>query len=90
MTAKLSRELADALKTADNGELQVVDPDTNHVYFVVDGDVHREAMAALKRQRDRDAIAEGVADMEAGRGLPVAEADAHLREKLGFPPRQAS
>ena len=74
MTPKLSQELVDALKAAGNGELEVVNPNDNCVYFVVDGDTHRKAMDALRRQRDRDAIANGIAQMEAGE-------DVFLRQK---------
>ena len=88
MTAKLSKELSDALKSTGSRELETVDPATGRVYFLVDGQTHREAMQALRRQQDHDAIAEGIAQMEAGGGTPVAEADRQLRERLGFPPRR--
>jgi hypothetical protein len=74
MTPRLSKELADALRA--NGELEVIDPATNHVYVVVDGQTHRQAMAALRRQQDHDAISEGIAQMEAGRGKPQHEFEA--------------
>ena len=82
MTHKLSQELVDALKAAGNGELEVVSPDDNRVYFVVDGDTHRQAMEALRRQRDRDAIANGIAQMEEGEGIPLEEAQMQTRERL--------
>jgi len=47
MTAKLSKELSDALHASENGEVQAIDPTTNKVYVVVDGEVHRKAMDAL-------------------------------------------
>ena len=87
MATELSKDILDALQSAGNGQLEAVDPETGRVYFVVDGETHYRAMDALRRIDDQDAIARGIADMEAGRGRPVAEADAILREKLGFPQR---
>ncbi|MEZ5942921.1 MAG: hypothetical protein R3C18_16130 [Planctomycetaceae bacterium] len=63
------------------------DAETHRIYFLVDSETHQQAMAALRRQRDRDAIAEGVADMEAGRFQPLDEAFADIRGRLGFPER---
>ena len=60
MTPKLSQELVEALKATGTGELEVVDPNDNSVYFVVEGDRHRQAMDALRRQRERDDIAKGI------------------------------
>lgn len=82
MTPRLSQELVDALKAAGNGELEVVDPNDNRVYFVVDGDTHRQAMDALRRWRERDAIAKGIAQMEAGEGVSIEEARKQTREWL--------
>ncbi len=82
MTSKLSKELADALHATGESELEVVDPDTNRTYMIVDSEIHRRAMEALRRQQDRDAIAQGIAEMEAGEGIPVAEARKLTRERL--------
>lgn len=87
MTARLSQELADALQASGAGELEVIDPITNRVYVVVDNQTHQAAMAALRRQQDHDAIAEGIAQMEAGQGKPLDEAFEGIRERLGFPQR---
>jgi prophage DNA circulation protein len=87
MTAKLSQELADALHASGAGELEVIDPTTSRVYVVVDSQTHQAAMAALRRQQDHDAIAEGIAQMEAGQGKPLDEAFEGMRERLGFPQR---
>ena len=86
MTAKLSKELSDALHSQGDDRLAVVDPQDNRVYYIVDA----KTLAHLEQTSSHNAIAQGIADMEAGRGKPVAEADAHLREKLGFPPRKTS
>lgn len=88
MAAKLTKELAEALHAAGENELEVVDPDTKRIYFVVDADVHRLAMDALRRQQDRDAIAQGVAELEAGEGTPLDEAFADIRARLGLRQRR--
>jgi predicted transcriptional regulator len=85
MTAKLSKELSDALHSLGDDRLEVVDPLNNRVYYLVEA----TTLAQLEQSSTHNAIAQGIADMEAGRGKPAAEADADLREKLGFPPRDA-
>lgn len=85
MMAKLTKELTAALHATGAGELEVVDPETQRTYFVVDADIHRQAMEALHRQQDRDAIAQGIAEMEAGQGKPLDQAFAEMRVRLGFP-----
>ncbi|MBW3539818.1 MAG: hypothetical protein KY476_06070 [Planctomycetes bacterium] len=82
MTAKLTKELTAALLATGAGELEVVDPETQRTYFVVDADIHRQAMDALCRQQDRQAIAQGITEMEAGEGIPVEEARELARERL--------
>lgn len=69
----------------EDGELEFVDPETQRRYFVVDAEIHRKAMEALRRQQDRDAIAQGIRKMAAGLGRPLAEAFAETRAKFGFP-----
>ena len=82
MTPKLSQELVAALEAVGNGELEVVNPNDNRVYFVVDGDTHRQAMDALRRQREREAIANGIAQMEAGEVVTLEEARNQPRGRL--------
>lgn len=88
MTAKLTKELAAALHATGKGELEVVDPETSQLYFIVDCETHRRAMEALRRQQDREAIAQGIAEMEAGQGMPLAEAFNDIRSNLGLRQRQ--
>lgn len=88
MTAKLTKELAAALHATGESELEVVDPDTDRTYFLVDSETHRRAMEALRRQQDRDAIAEGLAQMEAGQGKPLDQAFSEMRSRLGLPQAQ--
>lgn len=82
MTAKLTKELSAALHATGESELEVVDPETSRQYFIVEGETHRQAMDALRCQRDRAAITQGIAEMEAGEGIPVAEARRLTRERL--------
>ncbi len=82
MTAKLTKELAAALNATGESELEVVDPETWRLYFIVDSETHRQAMEALCRQQDCDTIAQGIAKMEAGEGIPVAEARKLTRDRL--------
>ena len=88
MTAKLTKELAAALHATGESELEVVDPDTQRIYFVVDAEIHRKAMDALRRQQDRDAIAQGIAEMEAGEGIALDDAFDDIRGNLGLRQRQ--
>ncbi len=74
MSANLRKELADALHAAGDSELEVVDPSRNRTYVIVDSEIHSRAMEALRRQQDHDAIAEGIAQMEAGQSKPLDEA----------------
>jgi hypothetical protein len=82
MTTSLSKELLAALHASTDGELEVVDPDTSRVYLIVDSTLHREAMDALRRQQDRDAIARGVSELERGLGISTAEARKQTKERL--------
>ena len=66
------------------------DEATQHGYVIVEENIHREAMLALQRQQDLEAIRRGAAQMEAGEGIPLEEADRILRKSLGFPPREPS
>ncbi|MCA9123955.1 hypothetical protein H6770_01050 [Candidatus Peribacteria bacterium] len=85
MTAKLSKELSDALQASGTSEVEAVDPSSGRVYFIVDSETHRQAMDALRQRQDREAIAEGIAQMEAGEGKPLDEAFEDMRGRLGFP-----
>ncbi|GAB4154199.1 MAG: hypothetical protein Tsb009_30770 [Planctomycetaceae bacterium] len=85
MAAKLTKELVTALHAAGDDGLEVVDPETNRLYLIVNEETHRQAMLALKALRDREAIAEGIAQMEAGQGQPAEQVFEDLRTRLGFP-----
>jgi hypothetical protein len=85
MVAKLTKELAAALDATGECELEVVDPQTHRTYFLVDGETHRRAMEALRRQRDHEAIAQGLAQLEEGQGRPLDQALNDLRSRLTLP-----
>ena len=82
MTPKLTRQQAEALHNNDNEPMPIVDPTNQHVYFVVDGETHRQAMEALREREDLEAIRRGVDDMEAGRGIPIEEARTQTEAEL--------
>lgn len=65
----------------------MIHPTTQRLYVVVDDEVHRKAMEALRRQEDHDAIAGGIAQMESGQGKPLHEVEAEMRAEFGYPPR---
>ena len=85
MIAKLTKELVSALHAAGVEGLPVVDPETNRIYMIVDEDTHRRAMIALRAQQDREAIAQGLSQMEAGEGRPAEQVLDEIRTRLGFP-----
>ena len=82
MALKLTKELRDALNADGINSLEVEDPDSDRTYVVVEAETYRQAMEALRRQQDRDAIAKGLFQMEAGEGIPLAEAREQTRQHL--------
>lgn len=88
MKAPLSDEQRRALDGYPDG-IEVEDSQTQRVYFLTDADLHRRAIDALQRQEDRDAIQQGINDMEAGRVIPFEEVDQRIRATLGLSPRSS-
>jgi len=88
MITKLTKELSEALQASGQHALEVIDPQTNRTYLIVDSEMHRRAMEALRQQEDLAAIAEGISQMEAGQGRPLDEAFTQMRAQLGFPERK--
>lgn len=84
MIAKLTEEQIAGLNASFHGDLEVIDPMTQRRYFLVDAEIHQQAMEALRREEDKRSIAQGIAEMEAGLGLPVDEVFKKIRAKLGF------
>jgi predicted transcriptional regulator len=74
MIAKLTPELREALRHAD-GPLPIEDEQTSEVYYLVD----EATLEHARQQADRQAIQEGIADMEAGRVLSLEELDRRLK-----------
>ncbi|MEO8268468.1 MAG: hypothetical protein ABI557_02035 [Aureliella sp.] len=85
MTVELTQELAAALHASGERGLELVDPQTRRTYVLVDVETHHRAMKALDRQQSHAAIAEGLAQMQAGEGKALDQAFSDLREKLLFP-----
>ena len=83
MKAQLTIEQSNALNQSGD-PLSLVDPRTQRVYVLVDQGVHQQAMDALQRQRDEDAVAiqQGLDDMHAGRGMSLDESRARTGEAL--------
>lgn len=80
---KLTDEQRIALQQNPEG-VSCEDTTTHRVYVLVDEQIHRRAMHALKQQQDLDAIRRGVAQMEAGGGIPIQDARIQLAQELGF------
>jgi predicted transcriptional regulator len=72
------------------GGVEVCDEQTQRVYVLVEGELHRRALDALRQQEDIAAIQDGIDDMEAGRVVPLEEADRLLRDELRLPPASGS
>jgi hypothetical protein len=77
MIPKLSSEQREALKR-DGGPLQVEDDQTHQVYFLVD----KGMLDSLRNDADREAIRQGIVDMEAGRVVTLEELDARIQAKI--------
>jgi len=76
MAPKLTSEQRAALKQ-DGAPVRVEDDETHQVYFLVD--------KVTLESADREAIRQGIADMEAGRVAPLDEVMARIRTNLGLP-----
>ena len=87
MSPGLTDDQRRSLQQHPEKPIEFRDEKTKRLYFIVDPVLLDRAQDAMRRLADLAAIQEGIADLEAGRGLPVDEADRQIREKLGFPPR---
>ena len=68
---------------AAKGEAVVVDvPGIDDDFVIVQRSMFVAAMAALEHQRNVELIREGIADMEAGRTVPLDEAMDRIRNAL--------
>lgn len=80
---KLTDEQRNALQKSPEG-VSCEDTTTHRVYVLVEEQIHRRAMHALRQQQDLDAIRRGVAQMETGGGMPIQDARVQLAQELGF------
>jgi hypothetical protein len=87
MIVNLTQEQSAALRSSGDDDCEFVDPLTSRSYVVVDRETHFRAMDALRKQQDREAIAEGLAQMEAGQGRALDVAFAEISSRLGFAER---
>ena len=87
MALKLADEMRAALQKQDGNAVTVEDEQSQRLYVIVDRQLHERAMSALEKvEEDRAAIHDGIAQMEAGDGIPLAEADREIRQELGYSP----
>lgn len=78
----LSAEVAEALKIT-NGEPVCVDvPGFDRRFVVVEQSTYDAAISALRLQQNIELIREGIADVEAGRTIPLDEAMDGIRNTL--------
>ena len=87
MTPQLNDDLQRELDACGGQPIKVEHPGTHKFYVIVDNDTHERAMRALQEREDLASIERGIAQMEAGEGRSLAEADVSMRNKLGFPLR---
>jgi len=81
MKLQLTPEMSVALH-ANQGDVLVIDPDTDRVYVLVDDETYIKALRALRKQEDRQAIQSGIDDLESGRMETAEVAHRHGREHL--------
>ncbi|QDS91209.1 hypothetical protein EC9_54330 [Rosistilla ulvae] len=82
MTPKpLSSDITDALHAAGDQPLPVVDPSNQKVYFLIDEQLHRRAMAALQQQNAMVSIDRGLQ----GEGMTLEESQRRNHQALQQP-----
>jgi hypothetical protein len=82
----LPSELVDVVRSTRDGDVELIDPVTLRPYVVVSRELYESAIAALRREDDRRAILEGLAEIERGEGIPIDEARRRAREHInGLP-----
>jgi len=85
---RITDEQRQALASQHDGPVPAEDAETHQTYFIYPEALHQRAMQALREQDDIAAIQQGIDDMEAGRLIPLEEAEAEIRQDLRFPPRE--
>ena len=61
--------------------MRVEDDQTQKAYFLVD----EVTLETLRHDADREAIRQGIADMEAGRVITLDELDARIQDRIRRP-----
>lgn len=64
------------------GVLEVFNLETARLCLILDSETHRLARESLRRQQDRDAMAQGIAEIAAGKGISVDEARRLKQQRL--------
>jgi predicted transcriptional regulator len=80
MRAKLTDEQREALMR-DGCPVAIEDDQTHQLYFLVD----QATLDTIQHDADRDAIRQGLADMEAGRIVTLDELDNRIRSTIRRP-----
>lgn len=88
MIAQLTQELTAALNATGHNELELVDPDTQRMYVLIDSHTYQLAKDALRSQQGREAITQGIAQLESGHGRLLDESFQIMRDRLGFTQKQ--
>ncbi|MCA9123938.1 MAG: hypothetical protein H6822_20520 [Planctomycetaceae bacterium] len=76
MTAKLSKELSNALSGHD--QIEAIDPETGRIFIVTE----KSLFELSHQQQINAAIQRGVEDMEAGRTMTIEESRRRSNEAL--------
>ncbi len=87
---KLNEEVAQALMKCHAELLSVEVPGSDQRLVLVEQSTFDTAMVAVKLQQNVELIREGIADLEAGKVLPLDKAMEQIRRELRFQPRQAT
>lgn len=82
LAPKRSDEQREAIRQR-RGPRAFEDDKTRKVYVIIDEDVHLRDMQALEEHAARRAVCAGIADLEGGPVVALAEVDARLRQMLG-------
>ena len=86
-TNDLTLALSDAQRAelaAKPGSVHVRDTESQQDYAIVDLDWLRNAHRALHEQEDREAIKEGLRDVEAGRTYSLEEVERRMQDRFGI------
>jgi len=86
---KLTREQTEQVVRHPNG-VECLGDGTEKTFVIMDAEILRHMQHTLYQKDVHASIAEGIADMEAGRMMTVQQADEKIRVHCGFPDRGGS